>query len=81
MVHNPMDWTDEQLAAYLQDSTANLTLGMMPVVQICSPLAAANMLLSILANIALANPQWITAILSSMAEVAEALDREPRTMQ
>jgi hypothetical protein len=73
----PAYWNEDQLADYIQSSTVNLAIGMAPLIQITSPLGAANVILAVLAKIALENRQWVPQILDAMASVAEALDTMP----
>jgi hypothetical protein len=72
----PAHWNETQLADYIRNSTVNLALGLAPVVQIASPLGAVNIILAVLARIALENRRWVPQILDAMASVAEALDAE-----
>lgn len=73
----PDYWTTPQLADYLRHCTAITAFGMAPVVQIGSPLAAVNVLLTVVAKIAQENPVWRGGILDSMAEVVEKIAELP----
>lgn len=74
---NPKHWNDDQLQEYLQDTTYNLTVGISATVQTASPLAAVNVLLSVVYVIAQNNPAWAAKIVGSLAEVAEAVEDIP----
>jgi hypothetical protein len=70
-------WTNEQLNDYCNDMTLSLSIGMAPVVQTASPLGAINVMLAVMAKIAMENRDWIPWILDDMAKLASALDGVP----
>lgn len=66
-------WTDKQLESYLDNCGRMLETGMVPVIHIIGPAGAANLLLMVMARIAIANPPWIPEILRRMSWVADNL--------
>lgn len=72
---NPRYWSEEDCGNYLQDTLKNLTIGMVPVVQILSPRGAADILLAVLVKIAMDSPAYIPTIVDMMADAASFLEK------
>ena len=70
---HPSKWTQDQAEAYVQDTAAALTVGISPVTMAVGPLAACNILLSVIYQIARHNPMLIDQILDSMAQCSEQM--------
>ena len=68
---HPSKWSVPQAEAYVQDTTAALTVGMHPLTLAMGPLVACNVLCSVIFLIARANPVWVDEMLDSLAQVSE----------
>lgn len=74
VIHHPRDWTPPQAQAYMRDTTMGFMQAIQPVAQALGPLNAVAILLTVVTQLARANPVYHENIKDHLANVYDLID-------
>lgn len=74
LLHYPRDWTPAQAQEYIRDTTAALAQATLPIMHAVGPDRAAAILLTIVLNMAKANPVYHENLKDALARTYDAID-------
>ena len=75
LLHFPRDWTPPQATEYIRDTTMMLVNSALPIMQAVGPDRASAMFLTVILNMARANPVYHENIKDAMARTYDAVEQ------
>lgn len=80
IIHHPSDWTPVQAQAYVRDVTLGFVQAATPICAAIGPEKTCHIFLTVIAQIAKANPVWVENIKDAMArtyDLIESVEMQP----
>ena len=75
LLHFPRDWTQAQAQEYVRDTTHSLVNAALPIMHAVGPDRASAMFLTVVLNMARANPVYHENIKDAMARTYDAIEQ------
>lgn len=74
VIHHPRDWTSQQAQSYMRDTTMGFTQAIQPVQVAVGPVNAVAVLLTVVTQLARANPVFHENIKDHLANVYDLIE-------